>query len=94
MSDNVMYALPLCPACKSFQVETEIGDVKGKSCLDAWVALDEPKPYPQEFITRSYHVDRCRSCGHKWGYKEHDGVRLCLEARKPTLVERVKGWFE
>lgn len=89
----MMVKLPRCPECLSFRIWVILGDVKGKSILDAWEALDDPKPYPQSFTTRHYSYIGCRACGHRWDYSEKDGVRLTLSALPPTLFNRIKSWF-
>lgn len=84
----------ICPNCKSFQIWTTHGDVKGRSVMDGWRFLEMPMTIEQRFTTRSWHQDECRSCGHKWNYKEHDGITLVMEARKPTLMDRIREVFK
>lgn len=95
-TNNTMISLKdmMCPNCRSFQIWTTHGDVKGRSVMEAYSALREPKLVEQQFTTRSWHQDECRSCGHKWNYKEHDGITLTMEARKPTLCERIEMVFK
>lgn len=92
--EMIRVCLPTCPSCKSFRTQSRMGDVAGRSCFDAYAAIKEAELYPQSFTTRHYSEDECLACGHRWNYVECDGLTLTLEARKPTILERVVGFFK
>lgn len=93
MSEVISISSITCPRCRSFYIHTRLGDVKGKSVLDGWAQLSEPQLKPQSFTTRHYAQNECNSCGLKWDYRENDGITLTMEARRPTLMERMAAWF-